>query len=635
MFQTKAVRPLDEKINMTKKSKKDQHMKKNEILRGLITLGFTPKRELHTSSIHPWTKVHGFLEFFNKKTLFYVLCSMLFVVLSFTLLLFHSINFVKAEPDCNNPGFGDLDHCIQKIQNEIDALKPAQEYNKNELASLRTQIKNLEGQIAAISNQLTKLEASILQREEDAAYARSIFEEKANNHYMFFRLYDPLVPFLSSSDASEAFREINFRAKAADEDRKLMEELAKELIELKNDRDSLEKNQKNLASAKTQVASRAEFLEGEVKKTESYLAVLSAKQNELIAAKEGGFQTSIGDTPPTLEPCSGPPGSSNFCDPGFRPAFGGFSFGAPHRTGMSQYGAYGRSKKGQNAQTILSAYFQGAQLNSGYPVPDTIGTDSYGRIPFEDNYLLGIYEVPESWGDNGGFEALKAQAIAARSYALAVTNNGAGTICTTEACQVYKPQLKSGKWAEAVRATRGQVLTVGGSPAKAYYASTSGGYTLTNWGWTGIKDADGDWPSGAYEKTSGSPWFYKGWFKTRSGATCGRSNPWLTNAEMADILNAWKVLYQGGGDTSRISPVDTGCWGGNPYSISELASIGGYNSVSSVSVVYSNSGFTQTVRFSTNNGDINVNGAELKRAFNLRAPGYVGIKSTLFNIEKL
>jgi hypothetical protein len=133
--------------------------------------------------------------------------------------------------------------------------------------------------------------------------------------------------------------------------------------------------------------------------------------------------------------------------------------------------------------------------------------------------------------------------IAAKIVRLATTRHGAGNICVTESCQVYKPQLKSGKWAEAVRATRGWVLLKGGSPAKTYYASTSGGFTIDLWGWSGIKDAkDNDWPNQAYEKIAGSPWFYKAWYKSRGGATCGRSNPWLTSGDLADILNAWKVV---------------------------------------------------------------------------------------------
>ena len=67
----------------------------------------------------------------------------------------------------------------------------------------------------------------------------------------------------------------------------------------------------------------------------------------------------------------------------------------------------------------------------------------------------------------------------------------------------------------------------------------------------------------------------------------------------------------------------------------QLASIGGYASVSSVSVVYSNGGTTQTVSFSTNKGSATMSGEELKKAFNLRAPGYIGLKSSLYNIEKL
>ena len=604
---------------------------------------------------HCWciVKVHGFREytdnflkyklqlskFFYRKVFLSVIALLLLIFSLFT--IHRSLFTISAEPDCNNPGFGDIDYCISRIEQEISALKPAQEYNKKELADLRVQIKNLEGRIFAVSNQLVIKEKDIRQREEDLAYAGEIFNEKTKNHYMYIRLYDPLIPFFSSDDAAEAFREISLRQKVANQDIITMEGYAQDLIVLKNDKDSLEKNQVNLNSLRVQVSSRATFLAGEVEKTEEYLTTLSAKQQELAALKAGGFQTSVGDTPATMDPCSGPPGSSTFCDPGIRPAFAFFSFGAPHRAGMSQYGAYGRAKEGQSAEEILSAYYQGAELNKNHSIPDTIGVTGYGRISFENNYLLGIYEVPESWGGSGGYEALKAQAVAARSYALAVTGNGSGTICPTESCQVYKPQLKSGRWADAVRDTRGWVMMRGGSPATTYYASTSGGFTLTKWGWTGIKDAkNGNWPNEAYEKIAGSPWFYKGWYKTRSGASCGRSNPWLTSSETADIVNAWEILHNGApGDKSRISPIDTNCWGGNPYSINELALLGGHTSVSNVSVIYGNNGQTLSVAFTTNKGTLNIPGLQLsdgkEGAVNLRAPGYIGIKSSLFNVEKL
>jgi hypothetical protein len=442
-----------------------------------------------------------------------------------------------------------------------------------------------------------------------------------------------------STSASEAFREIAFRQKAADEDRKIMEGYALDLIKLKNDKAALEKSQSSLAAVQKSVAEKEKFLSGEVAKVETYITALTSKQNELAAAKAGGFQISIGDTPPTLEPCSGKPGSSNFCDPGFRPAFGAFSYGAPHRKGMSQYGAYGRAKNGQSAEAILSAYYGGAQLNKSYSTGINITVSGYGTVDIE-TYVKRIYEMPSSWTANDS-AALKAQAVAARSYALAYTNNGVKSICATESCQVYKPANKGGAWDAAVDATRGWVLVSGGAPFSSWYASTAGGYTFSysSAGHTtpnlwDTPSGQGGWPNSAYEVAGGSPWFYKGWYKSRGGASCGRSNPWLNSEEMADILNAEAVLHDRvSGDKSRISPTD--CWGGNPYSLGDLRGIGGYSSVSGVSIVYGNDGSTISVALSTNKGNVNLTGSQFKEAFNLRAPGYIGLKSSLFNIEKL
>ena len=78
---------------------------------------------------------------------------------------------------------------------------------------------------------------------------------------------------------------------------------------------------------------------------------------------------------------------------------------------------------------------------------------------------------------------------------------------------------------------------------------------------------------------------------------------------------------------------------GNPYSIDELRNkaegLGGaFTSVSSVSVVYSNGGETSSLSFGTNRGSVTISGSEFKQAFNLRAPGYIAIRSPLFNVVK-
>ncbi len=132
----------------------------------------------------------------------------------------------------------------------------------------------------------------------------------------------------------------------------------------------------------------------------------------------------------------------------------------------------------------------------------------------------------------------------------------------------------------------------------------------------------------------GSPWLYKAWYRqgyTSSGATCGENDPWLSNEELTDIINAALVLRQG--NDNRVSSRSTSCWGGNPYSIAELKGKGGVNSITSINVTLGN-GVTTNVNI---NGSINLTGDEFKQAFNLRAPGYLMIPQkgfAFFNIEK-
>ena len=93
-----------------------------------------------------------------------------------------------------------------------------------------------------------------------------------------------------------------------------------------------------------------------------------------------------------------------------------------------------------------------------------------------EDYLQGVVpaESPASWPA----EALKAQAIAARTYAI-TTSRGADF----DAYADTRSQVYAGVGVEtpasnaAVAATRGQVVTYGGQPVVTYFFSTSGGQT--------------------------------------------------------------------------------------------------------------------------------------------------------------
>lgn len=563
----------------------------------------------------------------NKKLLFIFLIVFLVSVIS----LFKTTNILAVtESDCLNKSpsqltSGEMDECINTVLPRIAAAyAPAQEKNKTNLANMKSQINSLNQRITSISNQLKKTESEIKAREEDLAYTKIIFDQKAKNQYTFLRLYDPITPFLFSDSASDAFQEIMLRQKAADSDRKTMEKYASNLSSLKTDKENLEKNKVSLAALQKQVSEDAKFLEGEVAKVDSYLSAVSAKQQEILNAKSGSFIASVGDSELADDYNASIKGFRESAPPG---SFAVFSFGAyTHRKGMSQYGARGRAASGQDYKQILKAYYGKEPV--GKDTGGTINVAGIGNVDFESYYLMGIAEMPSSWDMN----ALKAQAVAARTYAYRYKIEGK-QICTTEACQVFrksKADSPPSSWKQAVEETRGQVL----EDVVTYYSSTSGGYSTTS-GWDTTDGGGGtNFFDKSYEKIGGSPWAYKAWYRkgyTASGETCGQNDPWLNNEEFTDIINAALVLKSGSDD--RVTSTSTSCWGGNPYSYADLRAKGGVGSVSSVSVIQG-TGVTNEVII---NGSIRLTGDEFKQAFNLRAPGYLMIPQkgfAFFNIEK-
>lgn len=550
---------------------------------------------------------------------------------------------------------------IEELQRQIDELGKLKKMSEDATAPLEKEVKTLDARIKSAQSGIVtaqknweEAEKQISIREANLGTTYKLFSTRVAESYRRTQAYDPFILILASDDFVTMSNSLAYQQKARERDQAELKRLSTEISSLEADKKKHEETKKTLAGLQKKLDESAAFFKGEIEKARKYqqdlagkIAALSAEQQRLLSERSGTATTSVGNAPSSKEPCSGPPGSPTYCDPGFSPGFAVFSFGAPHFNGLSQYGAYGRAKSGQNAEAILHAYYGGLEIKKDSSTATSITVQGYGTVDIE-TYTKRIYEMPTSWGDNGGFEALKAQAVAARSYALSVTNNGEKSICATEACQVYKPSNKGGKWDEAVDATRGWVLMANGKPFMAKYASTAGGYiqsySSNGYSTPGFWDSTSDWTrwaDGAYEGAGkgDSPWFYKGWYKNRSGDSCGRTHPWLTQTEFADILNAWVVRYKGNsGDVSRITPISS-CNGGSPFSMDELRNkaneLGGaFTSVSSVRIEHGNNGYTKNVIVDTNKGSVSIPGAEFKTAFNLRAPGRISVKGNLFGIER-
>ena len=534
---------------------------------------------------------------------------------------------------------------IEDLGKQIAAIEASLAPLKTESSGLASKISTAKNQIANAEKQMGVLSQKLIDKEADLEVQKILMFQRVRKYYINSKKFSPLTMLFSSQGTGNLLQQYTWYQSIISQDKNVITGYSTEISVLNKNKSDLEAQKIKLAALRKTMEDRFGFLSGEIQKAETAKAELSKKQQSLIAEKTAMFNTSVGDVSSSDDPAS----RADY-NPGFSPAFAAFSFGAPHRKGMSQYGAFGRAKAGQGYETILKAYYGDIRIDK----VDTGGSisTSVGTLSFEDNYLVGIAEMPAKWGDEGGYEALKAQAIAARTYALSYTNNRSKSICTTEACQVYSTsRLNSpGRWKQAVEDTKGMVIKSNstGNIFSTMYASTSGGsiisYSSSGHSTPQIWDTScgnqGCWPNDSYEKQAGSSWYYKGWYKTRSNATYGRSHPWLSNDEFSDIVNA-VLYYSKTNDYSHLSQTQNciGSCDSNAWSKDELKRQvgdkgGPINSISSISVDYSTAGYTKNVKITTDKGELTFSGDLFKTVFNLRAPGAIVLKSALFNMVK-
>ena len=123
---------------------------------------------------------------------------------------------------------------------------------------------------------------------------------------------------------------------------------------------------------------------------------------------------------------------------------------------------------------------------------DDGGTTRTVNLPNMQMYLRGVVprESPASWGDLGGgagMNALRAQAVAARSYGTAENRAWYAKTCDTTACQVYGGRavseggtfrvLEDPRTDAAIGETLGQARIKNGLAARTEFSSSTGGWT--------------------------------------------------------------------------------------------------------------------------------------------------------------
>jgi SpoIID/LytB domain protein len=569
-----------------------------------------------------------------------ILQALILGILLVSFFLFKTINFnfiVRADSNdnCNPATISDtevIDKCIsdteKDLESSINATRPSE-----------TQLNGIKARVAFIETDLINKKREIDDGYTNLENKKIIFDKTVAKNYIESYTNNWLSDLIGS-EASGIIQNLAYQKAKADQDKVIITNIALTITDLEEKRKSLESEESRLAVIKIKLDKIVAEAKAYQASLSNKIAALSARQQEILSQRLSALGIPLFAS--SLGACSSDIGK----DSGFGGGFGFFTYGVPNRVGLNQYGAFGRAKVGQSYDTILHAYYN---FDSIEKRDATINVDGYGSYSLDD-YVKHIYEVPNEWGDQGGKEALKAQAIAARSYALAYTNNGSGSICTTQECQVFQGNVKTGNWEQAVNDTAGLVMIQGGSPVKAWFSSTHGGYIHSSGdiGWAdtsftkNAQDSSGsinnfsDLKNNAYDKDS--PWFYCDW-GSRSDYN---KTAWLKSDEVADIVNVVMLaradssvnehLYQ----TDKSNPAGTDTWdAGRVKTELQNRGITPFNSVSGINVdVDWGAGKVTTVHVSGDTSDPSISGNFFKLYFDLRAPANIQIVGPLYNVER-
>ncbi|MEK7633592.1 MAG: SpoIID/LytB domain-containing protein [Patescibacteria group bacterium] len=554
-----------------------------------------------------------------------------FLILFLLILLLPFLAIIKADE-------------LDDINNAINSLKRDLDNKEIDYQSLNTKLKEIKNNINSLEQEISQKEIEVKKGEQALTYQKGLLNERAKSYYKNANKNSTLfLNVLISNDLSSSLKKIFYQKSLVDEDKKTIIKIVLYVKNLEEIKKKLETDKLGLARLKIEVDKQSQIVAGQISQTRSKIAELTVKQQQLIAQKLSSL--GISRSASSLGRCDSD--LTNGRDPGFSPGFAFFTYGVPNRVGMNQFGAYGRAKAGQNEEQILQAYYNDFELKKDYDRGININVDGYGGFNIED-YVKRIYEVPDNWG-NDGYAVLKAQAIAARSYALAYTGNGQRSICATESCQVFHSDPKGGNWERAVNDTAGWVMVQNGSPIKAWFSSTHGGYILksSEIGWSDTSwtkhanDFDGninnfsDLNSKAYDRDS--PWFYCDW----GSRSQYNKTAWLKPEELADIVNTILLAKVDSSVREHLyqpdnPPAGTDNWNQDKVK-QELHSRGQspFNTINSGSVSADfSSGRVSSVNFNGDAGNISFSLNEFKDWFNLRAPANIQIVGPLFNIEK-
>lgn len=389
---------------------------------------------------------------------------------------------------------------LEQVQEEISRIQSSGYSLDEQIRLINIEMQRIEDEMERVEQDLSEREEEISSKEEDLADKQAYVEEISGKLYKHSR-YSFLEIFFRQSNDNGFLQALIFGRFVITSQISYMREVVEEMVGLREERDVLEaqkeifeKDQAEFEESRGLLSLEKSRIQSELNEQVAIRGVLTSKvdglerqiSNLLEEQKEAARREAemLPDVPPpqATEPPKIPDG-------GFYITGRGRDARQGHGVGMSQWGAYGGAQNGMKAEDIIKFYFKGVGISGGYE-NESISVQGYGTMNIED-YVAGfgawagdqgeipakacgtkeqVKDNPDKYTQHQGCwpeEAIKAQAIAYRTYALHYVSRG-GSICTTASCQVYNGK-KHTAW--AAEETKGLVATYNGSIISAVYSA--------------------------------------------------------------------------------------------------------------------------------------------------------------------
>lgn len=574
---------------------------------------------------------------------------------------------------------------IDDLEDQIDAVeqdKDKQEDILNEIqdlideisgssASIYSKIATLQAEIDDISEELDQRESALETKQADLDLKQEDADKKLDTlKYITSEAYKNarvglLDVLLSKDNGDDFFRAFSMHRLIARRQGKIIDEVLAEIEEIEKDKLALEAEVKLIKSEKSQLDEGMAALKNEQARIRQEL-IAQAQLEAAVKAEIASINTQLDGLSQDL-----------------KDAINAKVGGGGDNTGGGDYDGGTSPQPPSGDAGTYDIYVGGTKVASNVPGPIRVvhGDDSevfrvngslyyrgilemredtnvflINELPFE-MYLYGIAEMPSSWPS----EALKTQAVAARTYAVKNWNkrspylyNLRDDVFDQNYTGYYKEMSSYGSnWRSAVQGTSSKVLKYGSDIVSTYYHSTCAGHTLASeevWvsalpytraesDWTSSTDSYGDLV--AYGSSS---YFNKKKWCGSAYQSC-TSTDTINDAQMMDLANATIYLDMYPNKENNILPSSLG-----GYSASELQSALGSNSIqnkvgtlTNVKSIYNNGSTTITssarktsyVRIIGANGSYDLPGEEFWTVFNSRAPGSLHIYySNFWTVQK-